>query len=128
MPTRRQVMATMTTAVAALAAQSIYAGSALGQARTASPQPMPSPNAPKDENVPAGLDGANIPVVSGRLAVRPATWMEIRKETRDLLAMTQDFNKRVDATNLSSTLPLDLMKQAHRIEKQIRKIEKQMKG
>ncbi|MGH9588031.1 MAG: hypothetical protein ACRD3F_13835 [Acidobacteriaceae bacterium] len=121
-PTRRQVMATITSAVAAVAAESLW-----GQNRSASPQPMPSPNAPLNQNVPAGLDGANIPVVNGRNVVPPATWVEIRKETQKLLEMTQDFKQKVDATNLGSTLPLDLLKQAHRIEKQIKKIERQMK-
>lgn len=122
-PTRRQMMATMTSAVAAMAAETL-----LGQAgRRASPQPMASPNAPTDQNVPAGLDGANIPVVNGQNVVPPATWMEIRKETQKLLEMTQDFKQKVDATNLGSKLPLDLMKQAHRIEKLIKKIERQMK-
>ena len=121
-PTRREMMAAMTSAIAATAAESLWA-----QTRTASPQPMPSPNAPKDQNVPAGLDGANIPVVNGRPALPPATWQQIRKETQKLLEMTLDFKQKVDATNLGSTLPLDLMKQAERIEKQIKKIEKQMK-
>lgn len=119
---RREMMATMTSVVAAIAAESLWS-----QTRSASPQPMPSPNAPKDQNVPAGLDGANIPVVNGRPVVPLTTWMEIRKETQKLLEMTQDFKQKVDATNLGSTLPLDLVKQAHRIEKQIKKIEKQMK-
>ena len=121
--TRRRVMATMAGAVAGLASESIWA-----QVRTATPQPLPSPNAPQNENVPAGLDGANIPVVNGRNVVPPATWMEIRNQARELLAMTLDFKEKVDSTNLGSKLPLDLLKQARRIEKQIKKIERQMKN
>lgn len=123
-PSRREMMAAMTSAVAAMAAETLFAQAG----RRASPQPMQSPNAPTDQNVPAGLDGANIPFVNGQNVVPPATWMEIRKETGKLLEMTQDFNKKVDATNLGSMLPLDLMKEAHRIEKQIKKIERQMKS
>ena len=89
---------------------------------------MASPNAPANQNVPAGLDGANIPVVNGQNVVPPATWMDIRKETEKLLEMAQDFKQQVDATNLSSTLPLDLMKRPRRIEKQMKKIERQMKS
>lgn len=121
-PSRREMMTAMTSAVAAMAAGLVWP-----QTRSASPQPMPSPNAPIDQNVPAGLDGANIPFVNGKPVVLPATWMDIRKETQKLLEMTQDFNKKVDATNLGSTLPLELLKEAHRIEKQIKKIERQMK-
>jgi hypothetical protein len=121
------MIATMASAVAALAAQSLSA-SAEGQSRSASPQPMASPNAPKDQNVPAGLDGANIPVNNGRNAVPPATWLEIRSNAQKLLDMSTDFKRRLDATNLSSTLPLGLIQEAHRIEKLAKKIGKQMKG
>jgi len=50
------------------------------------------------------------------------------RETEKLLEMAQDFKQQVDATNLSSTLPLDLMKRTRRIEKQMKKIERQMKS
>lgn len=121
--TRRRMMTAMTGAAAALAAERF----SMGQSRRASPQPMPSPNAPQDQNVPAGLDGANIPVSNGQTVVPPATWLEIRRNAQKLLEMTTDFKKRVDATNLSSTLPLGLLQEARRIEKLAKKIEKQMK-
>ena len=72
--TRREIMATLASTVAAIAAQPLWA-----QTRFASPRPMASPNAPANQNVPAGLDGANIPVVNGQNVVPPATWMDIRE-------------------------------------------------
>ncbi|MFZ0663568.1 MAG: hypothetical protein WAM66_12805 [Acidobacteriaceae bacterium] len=122
--TRRRMVTAMTGAAAALAVARLSGG----QSRAASPQPMPSPNAPTNQNVPAGLDGANIPVNNGRNVVPPATWLEIRKDARKLLDMAADFNKRVDATNLSSTLPLVLIHEANRIEKLAKKIQNRMKG
>lgn len=120
--TRRRMMATMAGAVAAaIAARPVF-----GQ-RTASPQPMPSPNAPAHESVPAGLDGANIPWVNGR-QILPATWLEIKSDAAKLLEMASDFKARVDRTNLSATLPLPLVKEAHRIEKLAKKIESRLKG
>ena len=116
-PTRRGIIVTLAGAIAAELM-------ARGQ-RT--PQPMPSPNAPRNENVPAGLDGADIPVKNGETVIPPATWMEIKSEAQKLLEMTTDFKKRVDRTNLSATLALPLVKEAHEIEKLAKKIQKQMK-
>jgi hypothetical protein len=120
--TRRQVMATMTGAVAAVIAEHPLCGQ-----RTASPQPMPSPNAPANENVPTGLDGAEIPVRNGGPGIAPATWLEIKSDAQKLLAMAADFKTQVDRTNLASTLPLTLLQDAHRIEKLAKKIQERMK-
>lgn len=122
--TRRRMILTMTSAVAAaLAYRPLY-----GQTRTASPRPMASPNAPQNENVPAGLDGAEIPVNNGQRRVQQATWLEIKSDAQRLLDMAADFNRRVDHTNLGATLPLALIKEARRIEKLAKKIQTQMKG
>lgn len=122
--TRRRVMLAMSSALgAAFAARMVD-----GQTRTANPQPMASPNAPQNQNVPAGLDGAEIPVRNGQRVIPPATWMEIKSDARELLDMATDFKKRVDQTNLGSTLPLPLIQEARRIEKLAKKIQSRMKG
>lgn len=90
------------------------------------PQPMPSPNAPMNENVPAGLDGANIPWNRQRTLV-PAAWVEIRSDSAKLLSIATDFKERVDRTNFSDTLPLALIKEAQEIEKLAKKIRNRMK-
>lgn len=88
---------------------------------------MPSPNAPANENVPAGLDGSNIPWAHGK-QILPATWLEIKSDASKLLEMATDFKQRVDRTNLAATLSLPLVKEAHRIEKLAKKIEGRLKG
>lgn len=124
-PTRRRLMASMTGAVAAvLVARPLFAFPDAGQSK---PQPMPSPNAPANENVPAGLDGANIPVRNGGPGIVPATWMEIKSDAQKLLEMATDFKVQIDHTNLASTLPLPLIQEAHRIEKLAKHIQQRMK-
>lgn len=118
---RRRMIVVMAGAAAAMALPA-------GGQRSASPQPMPSPNAPKDQNVPAGLDGANIPLRNGERVIPPATWLEIKSEAQKLLEMATDFKKRVDQTNPSATLSLPMIKEAHEIEKLAKKLQRQMKG
>lgn len=88
---------------------------------------MASPNAPHDQNVPAGLDGAEIPVNNGQRVVPTATWLDIKSDAQRLLDMAADFNRRVDHTNLGAMLPLALIKEAHNIEKLAKKIQGRMK-
>lgn len=93
----------------------------------ANPQPMASPNAPANQNVPAGLDGANIPVNNAGAPLPAATWLEIKSDAQKLLDITTDFKAKIDHTNLSSTLPLPLIEEAHRIEKLAKHIQDRMK-
>ena len=117
---RRKMIAMSSAAAAALATRALS-----GQV---TPQPLPSPNAPLNQNVPAGLDGADIPVRNGRRVIPPATWLEIKSDAQKLLDLVADFKKRVDETNMGSTLPLPLIEEAHRIEKMAKNIQKRMKG
>lgn len=110
------------------AAAAALATRTLSGQRSAAPQPLPSPNAPLNQNVPAGLDGADIPVRNGRRVIPPATWLEIKSDAQKLLDLATDFNKRVNQTNLGSTLPLPLIEEAHRIEKMAKNIQRRMKG
>ncbi|MGC2161293.1 MAG: hypothetical protein WA634_05240 [Silvibacterium sp.] len=127
-PTRRRML-TMTGAVAAaLTAQPLFAYSAPAQSRPAAPQPMASPNAPANENVPVGLDGAEIPVNGGGRAIPPATWLEIKSDAQKLFDMATDFKTRVDRTNLAATLSLPLLQEAHNIEKLAKHIQSRMKS
>jgi hypothetical protein len=66
-------------------------------------------------------------VRNGQAVIPPATWAEIKSEAQKLLEMTTEFKKRVEQTNLSATLALPLVKEAHEIEKLAKKIQKQMK-
>lgn len=126
--TRRSVISTIAAAIAAgLTLRSAPAYSIAAQIGGGKPQPLPSPNAPMNENVPAGLDGANIPW-NHQKTILPATWIEIKSDAAKLLSMAADFKDRVDHTNLSATLPLPLIKEAHQIEKLAKKIQNRMKA
>ena len=121
-PTRRRIIVWMTGALAAaLSFRNTY-----GQVRP-SPQPLPSPNAPANQNVPTGIDGSDIPVRSGGRTIPPVTWLEIKSDAQKLLAMATDFKAQVDRTNLSATLSLPLIQEAHRIEKLAKQIQSRMK-
>lgn len=125
-PTRRRMIATMTGAVAAvLVARPLPVHCLAGQM---TPQPRPSPNAPANQNVPAGLDGADIPVNNGQRTIPPATWMEIKSDAQKLYDMAADFKSQVDRTNLAATLPLPLLQEAHGIEKLAKHIQSRMKS
>lgn len=127
-PTRRKVIATIGSTIAAgLTAGVAWAYSGRRQAGGMTPQPMPSPNAPRNENVPAGLDGANIPWNRDK-PMLPATWLEIKSDSAKLLSMVTQFKTNVDRTNFSATLPLSLVKEAHDIEKLAKKIQNRMKA
>lgn len=123
-PTRRRMMITLSGALAALWAP--RAANAIPGQNTPA-QPMASPNAPPNENVPVGLDGANIPVNNGERTLPAATWIDIQTDAKKLLDMATDFNTQVNKTNLSSTLPIALLQEAHKIEKLAKQIQDRMK-
>lgn len=93
-----------------------------------SPQPQPSPNAPRDQNVPAGLDNAGVMQPDRQPAVNPVVWTEVQKDTDKLFQMVSQFRDQINRTNLSSTLPLGLLKDAHKIEKLAKEIQDRMKN
>ena len=125
--TRRRMIVTMTGAVAALAAQPISARSSVLQAGRVSPQPLPSSNAPLNQNAPVGLDGSGIPVRNGERQLPPVTWAQIKSEAQKILDIATDFKWQVDRANLAATLPLLLIQEAHSLEKLAKQIQDHMK-
>ena len=119
--TRRHLLVTL----AGVTAGAIAAPSVLTSQMA--PQPMPSPNAPRNQNVPAGLDGAGIKQ-GNESNVTPLAWTQIKTDTQKLYQMTSDFRDHVQQANLASTLPLPLIKEAHQIEKLAKQIQEHMKG
>jgi hypothetical protein len=55
-------------------------------------------------------------------------WTAIKSDTDKLLEMVTDFKTKVDQTNLTATLPLPLIKEAHQIEKMAKEIQSRMKS
>ena len=92
------------------------------------PAPRPSPNAPANQNAPAGLDNAGVQEGERKPAVSPLVWTQIKSDTQKLFQMTSEFKDHVEQTNLTSTLPLPLIKEAHQIEKLAKQIQEHMKN
>ena len=93
-----------------------------------SPQPMASPNAPMNQNVPGGLDGAGLAHQPAPGTISPLMWAEIKSDSDKLLQMAKDFKAKVDQTNLTATLSLPLIKEAHQIEKMAKEIQQRMRA
>ena len=91
-------------------------------------QPLSSPNAPKNANAPAGLDGADMVRQPGQSSINPLMWSAIKTEADKLLQMATDFKQKIDTTNLAATLPLPLLKEAHMIEKMAKDIQSRMRS
>ncbi len=122
-------MLTMTGAMTAfLTARTGSAPYLFGQAGRPSPQPLPSPNAPVNQNAPVQLDQEDIPVVGSMRVIPPATWKEIKEDAMKLYQMSAGFATQVENTNTTATLPLSLLKEAHDIEKMARRIQQRMRG
>jgi hypothetical protein len=125
--TRRHVLSRLAGVAAAVLAAS-GAVSGLLRAQRASPQPLPSPNAPMNQNVPGGLDGAGLAHQSQQPTISPLVWSEIKSDSDKLLQMATDFKAKIDQTNVSATLSLPLMKEAHQIEKMAKQIQQRMRS
>lgn len=126
-PTRRRMMVSMSGAIAAVLAGGPLRAAVFGQARTGTPKPLASPNAPEHQNVPAGLDGADIPFRNGGRPLPPVTWLEIKSDAQKMFDLATDFKWQVNRANLANTLPLLLLQEAHRMEKLAKQIQERMK-
>jgi hypothetical protein len=122
--TRRRVVATLAGAVGVLFATPL---SSRGQVHF-TPQPLPSPNAPSNQNVPGGLEGSGLAHQSKPGTISPLMWTQIKTDCDRLLQMATDFKAKVDQTNLSATLSLPLIKEAHEIEKMAKEIQQRMRS
>jgi hypothetical protein len=123
--TRRHLLGMLTAmAGAVLAPPSLL----LAQQAPSPPQPLPSPNAPMNQNVPGGLDGSGLAHQPRPSTISPLMWTAIKSDTDKLLEMVTDFKTKVDQTNLTATLPLPLIKEAHQIEKMAKEIQSRMKS
>ena len=124
-PSRRQLLATLSAAAGVLVAGSMLP-SLLGKSQA--PQPRPSPNAPKNENVPMGLDGrpnANAPRQS---EINRQNQAEIKLEVEKLCQMANELKEETLRVNPSDTLSLSFVKKAQAIEKLAKQIKDKAKG
>jgi hypothetical protein len=122
--TRRHLLIAGGAAAVALAEPRVIA---LGQTRPPTIQPMPSPNAPQNQNAPTGLD-TDIPVNGEGRPLAPAKWVDIKSDAQKILDIATDFKWQVDKANLSATLPLLLLQEAHSLEKLAKQVQQRMRG
>jgi hypothetical protein len=82
------------------------------------PQPIPSPNAPKNQNVPAGLDNAGVGQGDDKARkIAQENQKMVKADVEKLFDMVTELKQEVESTNLNSTLPVTIIKQAKQIEK-----------
>jgi hypothetical protein len=92
------------------------------------PQPMQSPNAPANQNAPVGLDGDQLVHQPKQSTISPLMWTAIKSDSEKLLMMATDLKAKIDQTNLSATLSLPLIKEAHEIEKMAKGLQSRMRS
>ncbi|HEX3966323.1 MAG TPA: hypothetical protein VHW70_00010 [Edaphobacter sp.] len=91
------------------------------------PQPMPSPNAPTNQNFPGGLNG---PPVSNtdKSKPNPLNQEHIAALVEQVYKLASELKDQVEHTNLTTMFPLDFVKKAQQIEKLAKQIKDQAKG
>jgi hypothetical protein len=92
------------------------------------PQPIPSPNAPKDQNAPAGLDNAGVGQDDKARAIAQENQRLVKADVEKLFDMATELKQQVETTNLNSILPVTIVKQAKEIEKLAKDIRERAKG
>jgi FtsP/CotA-like multicopper oxidase with cupredoxin domain len=101
---------------------------ALGiKAEAQSPQYQPSPNAPRNQNVPAGMDGPEI-IHPDKDAPNNINQMQIVGLVHRLYKLSVELQDEVDHTDIRATFPLSVVKKAQQIEKLAKQIKDQAKG
>jgi hypothetical protein len=91
------------------------------------PSPMPSPNAPSNQNVPAGMDGPDI-MRPNKPPINPLNQEQIAASVEQLYRLAGELKDEVEHTDLRSTFPLTFVKKAQQIEKLAKQIKDRAKG
>ncbi|HLK04856.1 MAG TPA: hypothetical protein VKT53_10485 [Candidatus Acidoferrum sp.] len=92
------------------------------------PQYKPSPNAPKNENAPAGLDGPPPTKTPTQIEMNRQLQASLRADVEKLCAMANDLKEDMVRVNPSDTLSLAFVKKAQAIEKLAKQIKDHAKG
>jgi hypothetical protein len=98
---------------------------AYGAAQT--PQPMASPNAPTNQNVPAGMNGPDL-IKPDKPAANPVIQEQIAASVQQLFKLATELKEEVEHTNLNATFSIAFVKKAQQIEKLARQIKDRAKG
>jgi hypothetical protein len=119
---RRRLLMTVAAAAGMIAVKPVFL---FGQ-HPATPQPRPSPNAP-DPHAPAGLDRAGVSSSDAK-TLDQRNQNQIRTDIDRLYQLVSELKQEVAATDLNSTMSLNVMKKAHQIEKLAKEIKDRAKG
>jgi hypothetical protein len=119
---RRHLLITVAAAAGMMAVKPVFL---FGQ-HPPTPQPRPSPNAP-DPHAPAGLDRAGVGNPDTK-TLDQQNQKQIRSDIDKLFEMVSELKQEVAATDLNSTMSLNVMKKAHQIEKLAKEIKDRAKG
>jgi hypothetical protein len=91
------------------------------------PQPMPSPNAPSNQNFPGGLNGPQA-TKSGDAQPNPLNQEQIAAMVQELYKLASELKDQVEHTNLTAVFPVTFVKKAQQIEKLAKQIKDRAKG
>ncbi len=93
------------------------------------PQPIPSPNAPKNQNAPAGLENAGVGQEDDKATAMARENLKLLKaDVEKLFDKSTELKEQVETTNLNSIFPVTIVKQAKEIEKLAKDIRERAKG
>ena len=90
-------------------------------------QPLPSPNAPTNQNVPGGLD-VHPTDAPQRVPVNTINAPQLAAMVQQLYQMSSELKQETDRNNLRDTLPVDFIKRAREIEKLAKSIREKARG
>jgi hypothetical protein len=91
------------------------------------PAPMPSPNAPTNQNVPGGMNGPQVSN-SDKSAPNPLNREQIAAMVQQLYKLASELKNEVETTNLAAVFPVTFVKKAQEIEKLAKQIKDKTKG
>jgi hypothetical protein len=90
------------------------------------PSPMPSPNAPTNQNFPGGLNGP--PISGDKPKPNPLNQEHIAGLVEQVYKLASEMKDEVEHTNLTAVFPLTFVKKAQQVEKLAKQIKDQAKG
>jgi len=88
---------------------------------------MASPNAPTNQNVPAGMNGPDL-IKPDKAAPNPVIQEQIATSVQQLYKLAGELKEEVEHTNLNTTFSLAFVKKAQQIEKLAKQIKDRAKG
>jgi hypothetical protein len=91
------------------------------------PQPMPSPNAPSNQNFPGGMNGPQV-TKSGDAQPTPLNQEQIAAMVQELYKLASELKDEIEHTNLTAVFPVTFVKKAQQIEKLAKQIKERAKG